>query len=450
MAARKVSPVSDASTSDDTPTITSQASPHKAMDHEQVYQMVLARYPDLPPSFLPPLPSRASKWGEADFEAFVESMGLVVPIVEDPSLDCPEETVPTFAAGERQTGVVCISGVGTADAAMVVPSTIYMEDRAPAGLKFEAILTKFDRCRAAALQSICGVNLRILAEDHGVGILLSDLTILVHGAEPPALISSADVESEIDLPKLPMVPSRQRLVNSSGEVVCSASFGQLMVDLATTRLTQNEEAYQVLKRPCDRVFGRDMPTSATLGVKKELASKVANQYPSSGRLFTPSSYFKGSYVVAPSDCDVYNTVYHPKVASVCEHACLSTGQKFCCETSTAFFGRFIAPLPPGLQLICHIFVEETRVSDETDSPNSTSPAQSRALYVFEDEFAGTCPLASFAVYGGSFPGVLFQEEIEACTSKNAKALLKWARDGSWKAPGAMDLSSLPVAAVTVA
>merc|ERR1719188_413636 len=120
-------------------------------------------------------------------------MGQIVPSGQDTQSADVEEVTPQFAAGECQ-------------ACLVIPSQVYMEDRAPAGLNLESILTKFDRCRAAALQTICATNLREMADGFGVGILLSDLEILVEAPEPPALISAATVESEIDLPKLPLVP----------------------------------------------------------------------------------------------------------------------------------------------------------------------------------------------------------------------------------------------------
>merc|ERR1719188_1609586 len=114
-----------------------------------------------------------------------------------------------------------------------------------------------------------------MADGFGVGILLSDLQILVEAASPPALISRATVDSEIDLPKLPLVPSRQRLVDSDGNTACSAVFGQLLVDLKTTRLSGNQEAYSQLKLPCDRIFGRDVPTPSVLAVRAELSAKLA-------------------------------------------------------------------------------------------------------------------------------------------------------------------------------
>lgn len=396
-----------------------------------LYEKVLKRYPECPA--LPDLPKSAEKWGEEEFDLFIQSMGLIIPQVVDESLaqDASEVTAPANAAGEAQAGgEVCIKYLGTADAALVIPSTIYMEDRAPAGLKMEAILTKFDRCRAAALQSICGVNLRILSEEHGVGILLSDLTIIMQ-REPPALIAKVDVESEIDLPKLPLVPSRQRLVDMEGNISCTASFGQLLVDLSTTRLSMNQDAYNRLKTPCDRIFSRDVPTAHTLAVREELSARLSSPHPSCGRPFTPTRYMKGMYFIAPSDCDTYDTLYHPKVPSVCEHACLSTSQKFCCKATTAFFSRFLSPLPPGLQLIAHILV------DESDGETH------RCLFAFEDveKGGGSCALCAFAVYGGPLPGVLYNEEVQAVTAKTAQGLVKWAADGCrGKNPEACDLS----------
>jgi len=388
---------------------------------EELYRTVLSRYPDCPD--LPPLPPRAARWGEEEFELFVSSMGLIFPTGQDVSPVDVEEVTPAFAAGEKQSGPVNIKGLGSSEACLVIPSQIYMEDRAPAGLNMESILTKFDRCRAAALQTICATNLREMADGFGVGILLSDLCIIIEAEKPPDLISAADVESEIDLPKLPLVPSRQRLVDASGATACSATFGQLLVDLKTTRLSMNQDAYNQLKLPCDRIFGRDIPNAATLAVREKLAVKVEQKHPDQGRPFTPDSYFRGQYVVAPSDCDTYNTLYHPKVPSVCEHACLSTGQKFCCETATAFFSRFLSPLPPGTTLNVHMFAE-TRGDRGT-----------RCLYILEDEDkSGSCALCAFAVYGGPLPGSLYDEEIQATTPKSAMALLKAASSGAWGEP----------------
>lgn len=257
---------------------------------------------------------------------------------------------------------------------------------------------------------------------------------MIDACKPPPLISAASVESEIDLPKLPLVPSRQRLVDANGQEVCHAAFGQLLVDLATKRLSQNEEAYKRLKTPCNRIFGRDVPNTASLAVHEQLAAKLSRQWTVSGRLFTPQKYFKGKYVVAPADCDTYDTVYHPRVTTICEHACLSTGERFCCEATTAFFASFIAPLPPGLQLIAHIFVEPV-------SPDLKSAT--RALFVFEEEGKDcSCALCTFAVYGGSSPGILYQEEVQAVNKKNAQALIKWVTHGLWESSGAVDLSGL--------
>lgn len=395
---------------------------------DDVYNRVLARYPDCPE--LPPLPKAAKNWSEAEFDVYVSSLGLVCPNMNGPKCSVGQVEVSPIAAGESVQTEPHIKGVRTANACLAIPSQIFMEDRAPEGLKFEAILTKFDRCRAAALQSICGVNLRILADDYGVGILLTDLSIVVDAAKSPPLISAANVESEIDLPKLPLVPSRQRLVDSNADVVCHASFGQVLVDLATKRLSQNQEAYQRLKLSCDRIFGRDLPTSVTSAVRNELAAKLEARWPMQGRLFTPQQYLKGKYVIPPADCDTYDTVYHPKTPSICEHACLSAGERFCCKTTTAFYSTFIAPLPPGLSLIVHIFVEEVN-------------GGTRALFACEEEGTDcSCVLCTFAVYGGPLPGFLYHEEVQAVNKTSAQALMKWATKGEWKAPGACDLSLL--------
>lgn len=398
---------------------------------EDLFKKVLARYPECPAAELPPLPKKAAKWREAEFEIFVSTMGCVVPTVEETPCNEGEVDVSPIAAGESVNDSQ-IKGLKTADACLAIPSQIYMEDRAPAGLKLEAILTKFDRCRAAALQSICGVNLRILADDYGVGILLSDLSIVMD-AKPPPLISAADVESEIDLPKIPLVPSRQRLVDFQGEDVCHASFGQLMVDLATRRLSQNEEAYKRLSLPCNRIFGREVPNSVTEQVRKDLAAKLSDPWPAQGRLFTPQKYYKGRYVIPPSDCDTYNTVYHPKVATICEHACLSVGELCCLEETTAFYSAFINTLPPGLRLIAHIFVDAA----------DTQVNGTRVLYVFEEDGnEGSVALSTFAVYGGPLPGTLYQEEVQAVNKKTAQALIKWTKEGTWSAPGVVDLSGV--------
>lgn len=390
---------------------------------DEIFNRVLKRYPDCPQ--LPPLPASSEKWGEQEFELFISSMGLITP--SPPGADAEPKDVkdatPQYAAGERDDGVVRIEGWGTSGACLVIPSQIYMEDRAPAGLSMEAILTKFDRCRAAALQAICATNLRKMADGFGVGILLSDLEIIVEASTPPALISIASVESEIDLPKLPLVPSRQRLVSEDGAVACFATFGQLLVDLKTKRLSPNQEAYNQLKAPCDRIFGRDLPSASTLAVKAELAAKLAQQHPEQGRPFSPDMHRSGKYVVAPADCDTYNTLYHPKVPSVCERACLNLGETFCCKTATAFFSRFLAPLPPGTQLLAHLFAETSGGEDRG----------TRCLYVFEEAGKeGAIALCALAVYGGPLPGKLYNEEVQACSQKSVQVLLKALRAGMGK------------------
>lgn len=409
---------------------------------DALYREVLKRYPCCPD--LPELPKSSLRWGEAHFEMFIESMGLIMPQVEDQCVakTANEIAVAANAAGEAQPVVEnssqagnsagCIRHLHTPYASLVIPSTIYMEDRAPAGLKLEAILTKFDRCRAAALQSICGVNLKILSDEYGVGILLSDLTIILQGP-PPALISNVDVESEVDLPKMPFVPSRQRLVDPEGNVSCSAFFGQLLVDLSTKRLSTNQDAYNRLKLPCDRIFERDVPNLATLAIREELSarvSQVSHLHESQGRPFTPTRYLRGMCIITPSDCDSYDTLYHPRAPTVCEHACLSTGEKFCCLANTAFYCKFLAPLPPGLQLAGHIFVD--------DSDGSST----RCLVALEDvaKGDGSCAMCAFSVYGGPIPGVLYNEEVQAVNPKTAQGLVKWATQGSAKHPDFCDLS----------
>lgn len=407
---------------------------------DDLFKRVLGRYPDCPVSELPPLPKCAAKWGEAEFDVFISSIGLITPYIDESPCNEGEADVSPIAAGEgtknQSTTAFAeahIKGLRTADACLAIPSQIYMEDRPPEGLKFEAILTKFDRCRASALQSICGVNLRILADEYGVGILLSDLSIVMDAAKPPPLISAAQVESEIDLPKLPLVPSRQRLVDANGDVVCHASFGQLLVDLATKRLSQNADAYKRLSKPCDRIFGREIPNASTLAVKKQLSEKLTDQWPVQGRLFSPQKYVKGRYIIPPADCDTYDTVYHPRTPTICEHACLSAGERFCCEATAAFFSSFIAPLPPALQLNAHIFVEDA----------NKAKTGTRALFVFEEEGTdGNIALATFVVYGGQMPGFLYHEEVQAVNKKTAQALVKWAKGGAWTASNVCDLSAL--------
>eukprot|EP00401_Gymnodinium_catenatum_P028972 CAMPEP_0117527586 /NCGR_PEP_ID=MMETSP0784-20121206/36875_1 /TAXON_ID=39447 /ORGANISM="" /LENGTH=456 /DNA_ID=CAMNT_0005323845 /DNA_START=41 /DNA_END=1411 /DNA_ORIENTATION=- len=421
---------------------------------DSLLKKVLSRYPDCPN--LPALPACSAKWNEIDFEMFVASLGEVVPqggveLAETKTTE-GEEDVAFFECGRRQSSgklqgeVVNVSpsasgetivsepqirGAGTVDACLVIPSTVYMEDRAPKGLQMDSVLTKFDRCRAAALQSICGLSTSTLVDDYGVGILLSDLYMAVESASPPAVTASAEVESEIDLAKMPFIPSRQRLVCSSGEVQCTAVFGQVLVNLATKQLSQNLEAYNRIKRPCDRAFCRELPTAEVLAVRQELAARWAQKYPSQGGPFTPRRYVKGKYVVAPSDCDTYNTLYHPKVASVCEHACLNAAEKFCCKANTVVFSRFISTLPPGEQLTTHIFFDDT------------AQHGTRALFAFEkDDEEGACALCVFAVYGGPIPATMYHEEHQAVTQKNGQALIAWAKDGTWKAPGACDLSVL--------
>ena len=224
--------------------------------------------------------------------------------------------VSPHASGESIKGEPHINHKGTANASLVIPSTIFMEDRAPEGLKLEAVLTKFDRCRAACLQSISGMSTQSLVEEHGVGILLADLSFIVETEKLPDLISDVFVESEIDLPKIPMLPSLQRLVDKNGSASCTATFGQMFVDLKSGMLSGNAEAYNTVKRPCDRVFGREIPNSNTLAVRKELANKWAGVRPARGHPFKPSKYLQGRYVISPSDCDTYNTLYHPKAATV--------------------------------------------------------------------------------------------------------------------------------------
>lgn len=421
-----------------------------------LYAKVLKRYPDCPD--LPPLPKSSARWSESDFEMFVASMGTIMPAGaatreeqsskgvggdEHPTFECaPRRRNSSEATSKRPSGEssVCdapstqphIQGKGTADACLVHPEHIYMEDTEPQGLKPEAILAKFDKCRAAALQSLSGLSTQLLVKEYGVGILLSDLYFVMETSTPPALTSPVAVESEIDLPKMPSLPSRQRLVDSRGETVCSAVFGQLFVDMATGMLSSNSEAYNKVKRPCDDAFGRGLPTTSVLAVKKQLAAKLAREDPKQGRAFAPRKYLGGSYVVALADCDTYNTVYHPKAVSVCERACLGAGGAFACSGTTVFFCRFLSTLPPGSQLRTHIFADETEHHG------------TRALIVLEE--GGVCKLVAFAVYGGPLPGVLYEEEFQAVTPKNAVALIELVQQGSSKSRLACDVSSLEVPA----
>lgn len=412
---------------------------------EQMLQRVLGRYPDCPS--LPPLPKSSVRWSESDLEVFVASMGTIVPpgsgveadnattpVEKEHALfECaPRRKLTTDSVDIEQSATdsqdVECKNKGKADACLVTSSSIFMVDRAAEGLKVEAVLTKFDQCRAAALQSISGMSTQSLVEQEGVGILLSDIYYAVESSALPAVTEAVTVESEIDLPKLPMLPSLQSLVDSRGNTVCTAVFGQLFVDMKTTMLSQNSDAYNRVKRPCDNVFGRGVPNCNTLAVRQQLATKWAQQRPKQGRMFSPSRYLLGKYVVAPSDCDTYNTLYHPKVASVCEHACLSAGETFCCAPTNAFFCKFISTLPPGSRLNAHIFVADT----ENDG--------SRALFVFERD--GKCALCALVVYDGPLPATLYEEEIQAVTPKNAEALLAWAGGGVAKGPLACDLSAL--------
>lgn len=412
---------------------------------EQLLQRVLGRYPDCPS--LPPLPKCSARWSESDFEVFVASMGSIVPPgsgVEPDNAKTPEngehalfECAPRRKSTSDSADIEQLAGdladvevknKGKADACLVASSSVFMVDRAPEGLKVEAVLTKFDQNRAAALQSISGMSTQSLVEQEGVGILLSDIYYAVESATLPAVTEAVTVESEIDLPKLPMLPSLQSLVDSRGNVVCTAVFGQLFVDMKTTMLSQNSDAYNRVKRPCDNVFGRGVPNCNTLAVRQQLTAKWAQQRPKQGRMFRPSRYCLGKYVVAPSDCDTYNTLYHPKVASVCEHACLSAGETFCCAPTNAFFCKFISTLPPGSRLNAHIFVDATEHNG------------SRALFVFERD--SRCALCALVVYDGPLPATLYEEEIQAVSPKNAEALIAWAGQGVAKGPLACDLSAL--------
>jgi hypothetical protein len=420
----------------------------KALQQNPFFQKVISRYPDCPD--LPDLPAVSKNWGESDFEVFVASMGAIVPSgakkeakpppgtpeKSDKSaalFECAPRETPTkaskqaegkkedlgispHASGESIVGEPRINDKGTASACLVIPSTLFMEDRAPEGLKLEAVLTKFDRCRAACLQSISGMSTFTLVKEYGVGILLADLSFNVETEVLPDLISDVFVESEIDLPKLPMLPSLQRLVDRSGKSSCTAVFGQMFVDMKSGMLSGNTEAYNIVKRPCDRVFGRDLPNSKTLAVRKELTTKWANVRPNRGKAFKPSRYLQGRYVIAPSDCDTYNTLYHPKAATVCEHGALSTGETFACRPCNAFFVKFLTTMLPGTSLVAHILVEDA------------GDLGTRALFAFEksgDE--NSCVLTAFAVYGGAVPGVVYQEEFATVAPKAGQALAKWAK-----------------------
>jgi hypothetical protein len=422
---------------------------------ESLYAKVLKRYPDCPE--LPALPKCAAYWKEKQFEIFIASMGSIVPngspsdFAEEQSEETSEHEHAFFECAPRRSS----SGVkesnsevstssdigeespqsqykykGTAKACLVMPSRMYMEDRAPVGLNLSSVLKKFDRCRAAALQSISGLSTSTLVDEYGVGILLSDIYISVETAKLPAVTAPVCVNSLIDLPKMPMLPSLQQLIGSNGEPVCTAIFGQLFVDMKTKMLSQNAEAYNKVKRPCDETFGRGIPNNTTLAVRAELAAKFAPQHPKQGKPFRPTKYLKGMYAVAPSDCDTYDTLYHPMVTSVCEHASLIAGADFSCQAISAFFCKFNATMAPGTRLVTHIFVNET----EKDG--------SRALTIFEKD--GACTLCTFGVYGGPLPGKLYQEEVLAVDTKNALALIAWAKTGkySMKSAAPCDLSAL--------
>ena len=420
-----------------------------------VFQKVMCRYPDCPA--LPDLPAFSKMWAESDFEFFVASIGTIIPsiptkkaskICKTDSLEKADKGVALFecaprtiaptpakdakkngeaaedlgvsphASGERIVGEAHINNKGMANACLVIPSTIFMEDRAPEGLKLEAVLTKFDRCRAACLQSISGMSTFSLVKEHGVGILLADLSFNVESEVLPDLISDVFVESEIDLPKLPMLPSLQRLVDKSGNASCTAVFGQMFVDLKSGLLSGNTNAYNTVKRPCDRVFGREIPNSQTLAVRKELADKWAAVRPAHGKPFKPNKYLQGRYVISPSDCDTYNTLYHPKAATVCEQSALSTGETFACRPCNAFFVKFLTTMQPGTFLVVHIFIDET----DKDAKGV------RALFAFEKaNEENSCVLTAFAVYGGAVPGVVYREEAAVVAPKTGQTLAKWAK-----------------------
>mmetsp|Transcript_30782 Transcript_30782/g.55870 ORF Transcript_30782/g.55870 Transcript_30782/m.55870 type:complete len:412 (-) Transcript_30782:473-1708(-) len=404
-----------------------------------LYKVILARYPDCPP--LPDLPPSAVHWSETDFEIFIASMGMIIPSGSSCPRQAPQakkDDVAFFECAPRNgypytecsansASETAVSGKATADACLSTSSSIYMEDRAPQGLNLCAILAKFDRCRASALQTITGLSTSSLVEEYGVGILLSDIYISVGSAKMPVVTDEVCVNSEIDLPQMPRLPSRQQLIDKDGEILCTAIFGQLFVDLKTKMLSQNAAAYGRVKRPCDATFGRDMPNTQTFAIRQELSAKFAPPHPKQGHPFSPSHYMKGAYAVAPSDCDSYDTLYHPKVTSVCEHACLLAGADFCCKPLTAFFCRFVSTLPPASRLVTHIFF--------TEGSEGT-----RALTVFEKD--GSCVLCAFAVYGGPSPGKLYQEEVSTASQKSADALISWAQHGTYKAKSGLDLSRL--------
>ena len=52
----------------------------------------------------------------------------------------------------------------------------------------------------------------------------------------------------------------------------------------------------------------------------------------------------------------------------------------------------------------------------------------RALFAFEKKGEeNSCVLCAFAVYGGSVPDVVYQEEFSAVTPKSGQALASWAK-----------------------
>jgi len=267
---------------------------------EQMLQRVLGRYPDCPN--LPPLPKSSGRWSESDFDVFVASMGSIVPPgsgVEADNAETPakEEHALFECAPRRKTTIdsvdmeqlasdskdADVKNKGKADACLVTASSVFMVDRAAEGLKVEAVLTKFDQCRAAALQSISGMSTQSLVEQEGVGILLSDIYYAVESSTLPAVTDAVTVESEIDLPKLPMLPSLQSLVDSQGHTVCTAVFGQMFVDMKTMMLSQNSDAYNRVKRPCDNVFGRGVPNCNTVAVMAAADCKVGAAASQAGR-----------------------------------------------------------------------------------------------------------------------------------------------------------------------
>ncbi|CAK0802960.1 unnamed protein product, partial [Prorocentrum cordatum] len=131
-----------------------------------LFVKVLGRYPDCPADALKP-PVAAKHWQESDFEIFVASMGAIVPqrspkksadkvsaptaeaagkegvalfecaprvaapprkLSEKEEEEALQASVSPHASGESIKGEPHIKSKGNADASLVIPSTLFMED----------------------------------------------------------------------------------------------------------------------------------------------------------------------------------------------------------------------------------------------------------------------------------------------------------------------------------